>query len=53
MNPKDDEKGLEAIFKRHKRHKLAISNAVKALNLKLFADENHLSQLSQQLKQKE
>ena len=28
---------------RHYRHKLAMSNAVKALNLKLFADERYLS----------
>ena len=37
------EEGLENIFLRHNRHKLAISNAVKALNLKLYADENYLS----------
>ena len=37
------EEGLEAIFNRHKRHKLAMSNAVKALDLKLFADEDYLS----------
>ena len=37
------EEGLEKIFARHNRHKLAISNAVKALNLKLFANEEHLS----------
>jgi len=37
------EEGLEGIFARHNRHKLAISSAVKALNLKLFSDENHLS----------
>ena len=37
------EEGLDNIFLRHNRHKLALSNAVKALNLKLFADENHLS----------
>ena len=35
--------GLEKIFARHERHKQAISNAAKALNLKLFADEQHLS----------
>ena len=37
------EEGLENIFARHNRHKLAISNAVKALNLKLFANEGYLS----------
>ncbi len=37
------DEGLEAIFKRHKRHKLAVSEAAKTLNLKLFADENNLS----------
>ncbi len=37
------EEGLETIFLRHNRHKLAISNAVKALNLKLYADEKYLS----------
>ena len=37
------EEGLENIFQRHKKHKLAMSQAVKALNLKLFADEKHLS----------
>ena len=31
------------IFLRHNKHKLAMSNAVKALNLKLFADEKYLS----------
>ena len=35
--------GLEKIFNRHERHKLAISKAAKTLNLKLFADERHLS----------
>jgi len=35
--------GLENIFLRHNRHKLAMSNAVKALNLELFADEKYLS----------
>jgi len=34
------EEGLDNIFMRHNKHKLAMSNAVKALNLKLFADEN-------------
>ena len=37
------EEGLENIFSRHNRHKLAVSSAIKALNLKLFADEEHLS----------
>ena len=37
------EEGLDNIFHRHNKHKLAMSNAVKVLNLKLFADENHLS----------
>ena len=37
------EEGLDNIFRRHNRHKLAMSNAVKALNLKLFADEQYLS----------
>ncbi len=37
------EEGLENIFSRHNKHKLAISNAAKALNLKLFADEKYLS----------
>ncbi|MDC3019573.1 alanine--glyoxylate aminotransferase family protein [Prochlorococcus sp. AH-736-E15] len=37
------EEGLENIFFRHNKHKLAMSNAIKALNLKLFADEKHLS----------
>jgi len=37
------EEGLDNIFLRHDKHKLAMSNAVKALNLKLFADENSLS----------
>ena len=37
------EEGLDNIFQRHNRHKLAMSNAVKALNLKLFADEKYLS----------
>ena len=31
--------GLEKIFKRHEKHKLAVSKAAKTLNLKLFADE--------------
>ncbi len=37
------EEGLDNIFFRHNKHKLAMSNAVKALNLKLFANEKHLS----------
>ena len=37
------EEGLDNIFLRHDKHKLAMSNAVKALNLKLFADERYLS----------
>ena len=37
------EEGLDKIFKRHERHKLAISQATKVLNLKLFADKDHLS----------
>ena len=37
------EEGLDNIFLRHQRHKLAMSNAAKALNLKLFADEKCLS----------
>ena len=37
------EEGLDNIFQRHNKHKLAMSNAVKALNLKLFADEKYLS----------
>ena len=35
--------GLNNIFLRHNKHKLAMSSAVKALNLKLFADEKYLS----------
>ena len=37
------EEGLDNIFSRHNKHKLAMSNAAKALNLKLFADEKCLS----------
>ena len=37
------EEGLENIFARHNRHKLAVSTAAKTLNLNLFADEEHLS----------
>ena len=37
------DEGLNKIFKRHNKHKLAVSKAAKTLNLKLFADENYLS----------
>jgi len=37
------DEGLDNIFLRHNKHKLAMSNAVKLLNLKLFADEKYLS----------
>ena len=37
------EEGLKNIFSRHDRHKLAMSNAIQALNLKLFAEERCLS----------
>ena len=37
------EEGLKNIFSRHNRHKLAMSSAAKAMNLKLFADEESLS----------
>ena len=37
------EEGLDNIFLRHNKYKLAMSKAVKALNLKLFADEKYLS----------
>jgi len=37
------EEGLDNIFLRHNKHKLAMSNAVKALNLELFANEKYLS----------
>ncbi len=37
------EEGLDNIFYRHEKHKLAVSKSMKALNLKLFADENNLS----------
>ena len=37
------EEGLENIFQRHEKHKLAISNAIQALNLKLFANNKSLS----------
>jgi len=42
LNMMKDE-GLENIFLRHERHKLAISNAMLALDLKLFADKKSLS----------
>ena len=35
--------GLNEIFNRHERHKLAVSEACKTLNLKLFAEKRHLS----------
>ena len=37
------EEGLDNIYYRHEKHKLAVSNAVKALNLKLFANDDSLS----------
>ena len=37
------EEGLENIFQKHDRHKRAISEAAKKLNLKLFASENSRS----------
>jgi len=37
------EEGLNNIFSRHNKHKLAMTNVVKALNLELFADEQSLS----------
>ena len=37
------DEGLENIFQRQERHKLAVSEAAKSLKLKLFADEKHLS----------
>ena len=37
------EEGLKNIFSRHNRHKLAITNAAKAMKLKLFANGNSLS----------
>jgi len=36
------EEGLDKIFFKHNKHKLAVSNATKALNLELFADEKYL-----------
>ncbi len=37
------EEGLENIFNRHKRHKKATQEAIKAMGLSLFADENNSS----------
>ena len=37
------DEGLENIFQKHERHKLAISEAAKKLNLKLFASKDSLS----------
>ena len=37
------DEGLDKIFKKHEKHKMAITEGTKTLNLKLFADENHLS----------
>ena len=37
------EEGLENIFQKHERHKRAVSEASKKLNLKLFASEESLS----------
>jgi len=37
------EEGLKNIFQKHERHKQAISEAAKKLNLKLFASEKSLS----------
>ena len=37
------EEGLENIFNRHNKHKLAVSNAMIAMNLNLFADNKSLS----------
>ena len=37
------EEGLDNIFERHEKHKLAVSNAIQALNLKLFANKESLS----------
>tara|TARA_B100000963_G_scaffold251421_1_gene220288 strand:+ start:12610 stop:13743 length:1134 start_codon:yes stop_codon:yes gene_type:complete len=37
------EEGLDNIFKKHERYKLAISEAAKTLNLKLFASQESLS----------
>ena len=37
------DEGLENIFQKHERHKLAVSEAAKKLNLKLFASKESLS----------
>ena len=37
------DEGLENIFQKHERHKKAVSEAAKKLNLKLFANEKSLS----------
>ena len=37
------EEGLENIFQRHEKHKLAVSSAIQELNLKLFANNKSLS----------
>ena len=37
------EEGLDNIFLRHNKHKLAMSNAVKAFKSKIVADEKYLS----------
>ena len=37
------EEGLDNIFQRHEKHKLAVSNAIEALNLQLFANRESLS----------
>ena len=37
------EEGLKNIFEKHERHKRAVSEAAKKLNLKLFANEKSLS----------
>ena len=37
------EEGLKNIFQRHEKHKLAVSNGIQELNLKLFANNKSLS----------
>ena len=37
------EEGLDYIFQRHEKHKLAVSNAIQELNLQLFANSKSLS----------
>tara|TARA_Y100000589_G_scaffold327987_1_gene371015 strand:+ start:99 stop:1229 length:1131 start_codon:yes stop_codon:yes gene_type:complete len=37
------EEGLDYIFQRHEKHKLAVSNAIQELNLQLFANSKCLS----------